>query len=229
VDEEEPTFVAWEADTVERSVSSAARITGRRFHQWAERDDMASEAWVWILKYPGKVAEYEALGEPGRKKLVRALINACTAYAAREKAERSGYRAGDNHYYSTDWLKVVIPVVLDKGLDVNAPAYADWPLDTVSGRYERAEWLDVVGAIQRLSESEYEILWRAFLGDPEEEAGYLNVAEFLSLNYDAARQRVYRVLRKLQSFLGGPDPVPKRKSKSNAQASAETRSQYEGQ
>lgn len=209
----------WSDDAIPRAVGSAARIAGRRFSGFASRDDLSQEAWLWICTHETKMLEWQSLGEPGRRKLVRALINTCTAFGQKEKAEKSGYKAGDNYYYGLGWLKEFLPTVFAKGMNLDADTYADFS--------DRSMWLDVTRAIGSLSESEYEILRRAFQDDPAEEEGYNNVADFLGLSYDAARQRVNRVLRKIQNYLGGENPHPRRKMRSNAQALAETRNQYE--
>lgn len=217
---EDDNFIAWDDTTVTRAVASAARVSGRRFSQFASRDDLTQECWLWTLSHPAKLDEWRDLGDYGRKKLVRALINHCTAHGQKEKAEQTGYRVGDNYHYGVTWLREFIPVVFAKGMDQNSAVYAEFE--------DRAMWMDVCNAIGSLSESEYEILRRAFADDPAEEQGYLNVADFLSLSYDAARQRVNRVLRKLQAYLGGENPIPpRRKVRSNAQARADTSSQYD--
>lgn len=210
-------------------VASVARNVGRRFGAFATRDDFSQEAWCWILAHPAKIDEWLELGEHGRRKLSRALYHACNSAGQKAKAEQLGYRESDNFYYSLDMLKKVLPICFENGMDIDDPRYADFP--------DRSLWLDIINGISALPEHEFRLIDMVFNGDfgenrsdDEDEPGYEAVAALLNLDLPAARGRITRILRKMQRSLGGEasEPHLRRYAKSNAQAVAELRGQYDG-
>lgn len=208
-------------------VASVARNVGRRFSGFASRDDFTQEAWLWLYSHPAKVEEYSLIGDVGRRKLSTSLYHACNAFGQKAKADHVGYKPDDLFYYSIDLLKKVLPVVFENGMDIMDEKYADFP--------DRSLWLDVIDAVSILPEHEYRLIHMVFsndLGenrmDLEDEPGYEAVAKLLQIEIPAARGRITRILRKMQRHLGGENPMPRRKVKSNAASLAETRNVYDG-
>lgn len=165
-----------------------------------------------------KVQEWQASGDGSR--LYRLIFKACMMYGHKEKAEQVGYRVEDLYFYSRRLLRDMIPAVLEAWSGHDGFEY-EYP--------DRTTWLDVSDALSSLSESEYQIIWWAFKGDPEEEKGYDNVGRHLGISSGAARQRVLRILRRMQEHLGGENPYPRRRVKSSAAALAEIRNVWNGE
>jgi len=208
----------WGADEVSKIVYSAARRVRGRFHNYVELDDLIQEAWLCIYSSPKKMAEWQFQGQAGKGRLTRAVMKACSLYSQKVKAARLGYRPDDLFYYGPKLFRHMIVQILEAiGENEN---YENFP--------DRAVWVDVETALLTLSDSDYQIIWWAFKGDLDEEEGYANVASHLGLTPDAARQRVNRILRRMQNTLGGENPTPRRKARSNAQAAAELLAQWEG-
>jgi DNA-directed RNA polymerase specialized sigma24 family protein len=216
VDEEvEP----WGDEDVSRILYSAAKQVRNRFYHYVEFEDLIQEAWMAVYA-TSKLAEWQSQGDPGRGRLRRHLLKACSLYAQKNKAARLGYRHTDLFYYSPGLLRHIVSLILDSIGD-EREIYENFP--------DRAVWMDVESALLTLPDSDYQILWWAFKGDLDEEEGHVLVGERLGISTDAARKRVDRVLRRLQNHLGGENPSPRRKSKTNAAAMAETRNAWEGE
>lgn len=208
----------WGDDVVAKTVAIVARKATNRFHGYVELQDMTQEAWLAVMSTK-KLAVWQSEGRAGRDRLFRWVLKSCLLYGQREKAAKLGYRPGDLYFYGMKQFREIIPAVLDSWTsnDLYEDVYPD-----------RAMWLDVSSALLALSESDYQMIWWAFAKDPGEEEGYDLVAAHLGITTDAARQRVGRVLRKMQDSLGGENPSPRREGKSNAQALAEIKNAWEG-
>lgn len=210
---------AWAADTIARTVYSAARQVRGRFHNYVELEDLLQEAWMAVHS-TSKLDEWQSQGESGKSRLRRHLLKACSLYAQKNKAAKLGYRHNDLFYYSPGLLRHMISLILESIGD-EREIYEGFP--------DRAVWVDVEGSLLTLSDAEYQIIWWAFKGDLEEEEGYELVGDRLGISPDAARKRVNRILYRIQDQLGGENPAPRRKSKTNAAAMAETRNAWEGE
>ena len=212
VEESEP----WGEDDISKLVYSAARQVRGRFSNYAEFEDLLQEAWLAVYT-TSKMADWQEQGDQGKQRLRRHLVKACSLYAQKNKAAKLGYRYADLFFYSPGLLRHMITQVLET---IGTDERFDY--------LDRALFVDVENALMTLSDSDYQIIWWAFKGDLDEEEGNALVGERLGISTDAARKRVNRVLRRLQDHLGGENPVPRRKSKTNAQALAELRTAWEG-
>ena len=197
-------------EKAERLRVSAARKAAGIFHGYVEFEDMMQVAYMATLEHPRKAREYEEAGDD--KRWFRLVYKACTLYGQKQKASALGYRYEDLFFYSLKALRRILPLVLDNEHVQDTDAL-----------------MDVSRALSELSMADHQLLWWAFKGDPDEEAGYQNVAAHLAVSVGAARGRVDRVLRRLQEGLGGENPAPRRRPRSNAAAMAETRTAWDGE
>lgn len=204
-------------DEIERVATSAARKARSKFYGYVELEDMLQEARVALHQHKKKIHEWAEAGE--KNKIFNYVFKQCARYAHKEKAAAVGYRMEDLFFYSIKTLRVVVPTVLE-AWSGDEDAILDYP--------DSSLFIDVADGLRALSEADYQIIWWAFKGDPGEEAGYSNVAGHLKISADASRQRVNRILRNIQETLGGENPVPRRRARSNAASLAETRSAWEG-
>lgn len=217
VNEEEAS--PWGEEDISKLVYSAARQVRGRFHNYVEFEDLMQEAWMSVLT-TSKLSDWQSQGEPGKSRLRRHMLKACSLYAQKNKAAKLGYRHSDLFYYSPGLLRHMISVILDSIGD-EREIYEGFP--------DRALWIDVESALLVLTDADYQILWWAYKGDLDEEEGYALVGERLGITADAARKRVGRIVRRLQDHLGGENPAPRRKSQTNAAAVAQTRNAWEGE
>lgn len=203
---------------ISNTINSTAKSVCKRFHGYVEPEDLAQVMFLDMLEKPHKYQRYVEGGS--QLFLGKELSRTATAYAQKEKAAKLGYRPEDLFFYSKRALREHIPPVLETWASgqVHEFEYRDYtPL------------LDVARALNSLSASDYQMICWAFLGDPQEEAGYDTVGRHLSIDRDAARRRVDRVLGKMQEFLGGGSPFHRRRTRSNASAMAELNHQWDGE
>lgn len=202
-------------DRVARTISSAARKAASSFYGYVPVEDMVQQGHLATLEHPRKYQRHVDEGDV--KRLYGMVYKACSLYGQKQKASALGYRTEDLYFYSLKTLRRVLPLVLEG-------------LETPESYTESDAFMDITRALESLSGAEWQLVWWAFHGDPEEEAGYANVAAHLSLTVGAARGRVDRVLRRLQELLGGENPSPRRPHRSsNAAALAETRQVWDGE
>jgi len=195
-------------------IQSAARKAAGSFYGYVPFEDMLQQAHLATLEHPRKFQEHVDTGDA--KRLYGMCYKACSAYGQKIKAAYLGYRVEDLYFYSTRALRKILPLVLETMESNEVPTDSD-------------AWLDVTRALEGLSGADWQMIWWAFHGDPDEEAGMENVAAHLAITVGAARGRVDRILRNLQAALGGESPTPRRRRQSNAAAMAETRNAWDGE
>lgn len=205
-------------EDVSKAIAIASKQAMTSCYGYVEREDLSQVCWLDMFEKRTKYDRYLTSGNFNG--LIKELLRTAGTFAQREKAAKTGYRTEDLFFYSKRHLRELIPVVLNS-----------WQTgDEFEHEYtDRSSWLDVEIGLQSLSASDYQIICWAFLDDPEEEAGYLNVGAHLGISSDAARQRVNRVLDRLREALGGENPFSRRKAVSNAASMAQTRNQWDGE
>ena len=200
---------------VAQAIQSAARKAAGSFYGYVPFEDMLQQGYLATLEHPRKFQTHVANGDA--KRLWGMIYKSCSLYGQKQKAAFLGYRMEDLYFYSLKTLRRVLPLVLEG-------------METPESYTESDAFMDITAALESLTGAEWQLIWWAFHGDPEEEAGYANVAAHLALTDGAARGRVDRVLRRLQELLGGENPSPRRSHRvSNAAAMAETRSAWDGE
>ena len=205
-------------EEVDRALHSAAVKVRSRFYNYVDLDDLKQQGRLARLEKPLK---FRKMAEAGNYLGTWQEFNrVMSAYAYKEKAAKTGYRAEDLFFYNKRMLRELIPAILNS-----------WQTgDEFEHEYhDRSAWLDVENGLLALSASDYQIICWAFLDDPSEEAGNANVGTHLSITSDAARQRVNRILDHIRETLGGENPWSRRKVMSNAASMAATRNQWDGE
>jgi len=202
-------------DKIARTIQSAARKAAGSFYGYVPFEDMLQQGHLATLEHPRKYQRH--VDEGDSKRLWGMVYKACSLYGQKQKAAALGYRVEDLYFYSLGTLRRVLPLVLEG-------------METPESFTESDAYMDIAMALEGLTGSDWQMIYWAFQGDPDEEAGYENVAAHLSLTVSAARGRVDRILRNLQDALGGENPSPRRRHRtSNASAMAETRTAWDGE
>ena len=201
-----------------RTIQSTAKYVRRQFYGYVDLEDLIQVAHLDMLEHPKKYKRYIDGGSG--LFLSKEISRTITAFAQKEKAAKIGYRPEDLFFYSKKALRDLVPTVLEtwSSGEMHEFEYSD-----------RTSMVDVARALNALSASDYQMICWAFLGDPQEEAGYDTVGRHLSIDRDAARRRVDRVLEKMQETLGGGSPFHRRRVRTNASALAEASHQWEGE
>lgn len=190
-------------------VASVAVSVARRFHGYTTADDLAQECWVWICSHPAKVEEWTGDSDDGigARKLHRSLYHCALNYAQNEKATSLGYCLDDLFFYSVGNLRRLLPLYYDQGYaepeGVHDPLGADATV-----------FLDIQTGLKSLAPNDLALVEYVFNGDfddlEEDISPYKGIADTYGITAQAARQKVTRILRRLQKALGGERPVAHR-------------------
>lgn len=163
----------------------------RRYRQWVEAEDLRQEMWAWA--YQQKADELEQI--PAGL-LRRRLYDVGDTYARREKATKSGYRAGDEVFYSQRVIRELLPAAFDdesyRGGVVNDHEKVSRVRSAVAvGMEYETALADVRRALSVLGLGRDSDLYRAYV---EGESS------------DLAEAEARRQLRRVQRYLGGTKP-----------------------
>lgn len=189
-------------------IAQISRSLGREMS--VDWEDIASELWLWVLEDPARVEAYDT---DLQLLLRKRLTSIGRRFAAKERAQALGYDPEDLAHYSTRTLKELLPDVFD---------YRDWQSSSMSDGMPRpknpvntggdrvAMLVDIKVAMERLPEEQYNALVWTF----KYHYTAAQLADALEINEEAARKRVQRAVRKLQSLLTDirPMEVPGRRA-----------------
>lgn len=174
-----------------------------------DRDDIAQECWLWFAEHPNKVREWMVLdAKEGDLLFARSLRNNAMRYCVKEKARIEGYDVNDLFYYSTNFVKEMLPAVLSD----------DWQRKMIdlfgstkgSGKpvSESGDWLayasDIRKAFQRLDAEEQKLVFLFYA--QEVDGSVLQEASEDRPSPKAAMMVANRGVKKMVKFLGGTKP-----------------------
>lgn len=193
-------------------VLRAAQAFRRRFHHFADHNDVAQEHRVWCWKHLNKLTEWfdrdpEATGHEsqhgGVKALMVTLVRRGERYGRKEKARLLGYEAADEWFADKAVVADLLPVILAGGED-------GWEAKVADGRSngDPAE-----GGGRRALIADISRAWRiepdpvlAMLYDQRVPYTRAQVAEELGISIPTVNRRESQALKRLVDFLGGPNP-----------------------
>ena len=193
----------------------AARSVHKRFHNWAEFDDLKQAALEYAWKRSDKVAEFlvredEALQRQGKAALATFLRRAAERYARKEKAKRSGYEATDEYFYRVSTVEAMIRAIHTGDLELTGQTFDAEALGTKrqkklanEGNDILAMAADISNALRKaLDERERTIMFDRY----GEEMTLALIAEKHEISVSRADQIVNASMRKMLEFLGGKNP-----------------------
>lgn len=187
-------------------IDSAAWNVVGKFRSYVEHEDLAAVGWFWVLEHPAKMEELQA-EESVRLaawKLDKAVWKEMERYARRERAQKVGFKAKDEVFYTEAMIKSLLPRVLanDPFPERRDREEIRTPTDAAESGDFLASYLDVQRAwksdvltLQERTIVEYLLI----VGASQEET-----AAFVGVTRQTAARSFDRAIRKLQSFLGGP-------------------------
>lgn len=212
-------------DPYAEMIDSVSRVLA--YEYGVDREDIASEVWVWVLDHPEQA---EKLAENGGL-LRHRLTSVGRRYAAKERAQAYGYDPSDIINYSTRVIRELLPDVFD---------HEDWQSGEVSydsmpkakklvnaGMDRVAMLIDIKIAMEKLPDEAYNaIVWVYKYSYTMEQ-----LAAELEITQDAAQKRVQRAVNKIQRLLTEVRPMEKpqrRACLSNAAARAIQSGHWDG-
>lgn len=189
------------------AVAVAAADVRRRFYGYVEREDLVSEAWIWRLSHAKRFDQYDTDENIKRAdyRLRRDVMMALEKYARKEKAERLGYNADDEAFYSNALVGLILPSILHDDyeqpqVDTDGRGSVD-PAESGTWMAHRA---DVARAWDEaaLSDKERDALILVYgMGMTQTEAGSV-----VGCDQSSISDRVNAGLRKMTALLGGDKP-----------------------
>lgn len=185
-------------------VSQKAASAVCKLIQGSSWDDLVQDGIEWMLSHKHKIEEWHndpTLPDGGMGKTFKSVFHHMLDVVAREKAERAGYRPEDNFYYSTGMIKRMLPLFYEdkraelEGLaeELNLP--------------DRDAYLDLERALKLVRPDVRNKLKWLFSGDQDLNLVYDEISMADGISFEAARKRIYRVIRQLQAALGGERPI----------------------
>lgn len=195
------------AEAASRALSSARAVKQR--YPTADTDDLTQVGLVWAIEHPKKFREYVDANQWGI--VQKAMFNAQSRVARKDRAKYSGYSLEDDVFYSKRMLKGdgkkpgLLHYVFDREAWVKAPA-SDGPSRSGGDPAEGGNWVtlmaDVDRAVKTLTDSDRWLLTEHYLFEVTYEA----VGRRLGVSKTTVAKYVDRAVARVQEALGGARP-----------------------
>ena len=197
-------------------VTSVSNSIFRRFRAYVERDDVKQECYAW---YYSRAEHFnQLLSEENtvqrvinEKRMAWQMRRHCERYARKEKANRSGYKIGDESFYDTVTLAQLLPHVIASIIDNTVLEAAQNLINDGQPRKQSAPaeggnllaiLIDIKKAYLKLDIEDKDILIKRY----HENLTLQEMAEYLQCAVSTADRRCTSSLRKLLNYLGGESP-----------------------
>lgn len=187
-------------------VTNVSSEYSRRFDM-CELNDIRQHLYLWFMKHPNKLDNWEAVGIKDAKNLIyRSLRNEALDYCQQWKAKTAGYEVSDLFYYTPEIIENLLPAVL---LD-DMGALPAVKLGTIQGSSAPAESGNLVTMMAeiskgygKLNDDDKKVLFMRFALS----AGFGEIKTAMALGTeDASRMRVKRAVKHLVVKSGGYRP-----------------------
>ena len=195
---------------------SVATSIHRRFKNYVEKEDILQECYVWALSRGNQFDDL--LNEPNtfqrtinEKRITWQMRRAAERFARREKANKSGYRIGDEAFYDTATIAQLLPhaiasavdnIVLEQAQNIINDGQPKRQSAPAEGGNLLAILIDVKKAYLKLESEDQALLRMRY----HEDATLQVMAQYLECAISTADRRITNSLRKLQNLLGGETP-----------------------
>lgn len=227
---------------------AATVATCRRYGRFVEQDDCYQEMVVYYLRNKGECDELiapppdEGQEEPSRqvvaaahRRLARRLAKAGERYARKTRAQQLGYETGDEYFYTRNTVETLLPLALSETDAALMPQHETHPGRRIATQPDEGNNLpvlvaDVSSAVSRLDEDQQNLLESVFLPTRGRTVSEMReaVASREGVSRWAIDGRINRIIDRIVTQLGGPNPYERSRPVSTAHAVAITRRQEEG-
>jgi hypothetical protein len=196
-----------EYDTLVASLA----VEYHRKYPMVESLDIQQILWLWFITHPTKYAEWSALDQKDRDKLIaKSLRNAAIKFCEKEKAKTVGYELLDLYYYDSTVVEAFLPSIISESYEIPIK------IKDLNFKFSKAEnssdgnnWLvlrsDIANAFFKLTEAKQNVLRVRFSTENNE---WNLIAKDLKTTPDGARMKVQRAINSLIRNLGGWRPYP---------------------
>jgi hypothetical protein len=184
-------------------------IEYHRKYPMVESLDIQQILWLWFITHPTKYAEWSALDQKDRDKLIaKSLRNAAVKFCEKEKAKTVGYELLDLYYYDSTVVEAFLPSIISESYEIPTK------IKDLNFKFSKAEnssdgnnWLvlrsDIANAFFKLTEAKQNVLRVRFSTENNE---WNLIAKDLKTTPDGARMKVQRAINSLIRNLGGWRP-----------------------
>lgn len=173
--------------------------------------DIQQTLWLWFLTHPRKYAEWSALEQKDKDKLIaKSLRNAAITYCEKEKAKSIGYEIGDLYYYDATVIEAFLPSIVAESYEIPSKIKdLNYKFNKSEPSNDGKNWLvlrsDIATAFYRLTEAKQNVLRVRFSTNENE---WALIAGDLNTTPNGARMKVQRAVNSLIRNLGGWRPFP---------------------
>ena len=171
--------------------------------------DIQQTLWLWFLTHPRKYAEWSALEQKDKDKLIaKSLRNAAITYCEKEKAKSIGYEIGDLYYYDATVIEAFLPSIVAESYEIPSKIKdLNYKFNKSEPSNDGKNWLvlrsDIATAFYRLTEAKQNVLRVRFSTNENE---WALIAGDLNTTPNGARMKVQRAVNSLIRNLGGWRP-----------------------
>ena len=197
-------------------VTSVSNSIFRRFRAYVERDDVKQECYAWYYSRAEHFNQLLSDENPvqrviNEKRMAWQMRRHCERYARKEKANKSGYKIGDESFYDTVTLAQLLPHVIASIIDNTVLEAAQNLINDGQPRKQSAPaeggnllaiLIDIKKAYLKLDVMDKDILIKRY----HENLTLQEMAEYLQCAVSTADRRCTSSLRKLLNYLGGESP-----------------------
>lgn len=193
------------------AINSATKILFSRYRQYLDFGDIQQELYLWLfLNYDKAMGWRELLSSRhAERSLIKALRRAGERVCRAEKAQQTGYLTEDEFFYSVGMVADLLALhftpdwMIPNGIELNQPQSHKPPQE---GGNLMAMIADVGKAYQSMSTYDKVLLEKVYGLDVVSSDAIAGLALDWGITYSAADNRVRRVVGRLRSKLGGPNP-----------------------
>jgi RNA polymerase sigma factor (sigma-70 family) len=197
-------------------VASVSNSIYRRYRQFVEKDDVRQECYAW---YYSRAEHFnQLLSEENtvqrvinEKRMAWQMRRHCERYARKEKANKSGYKIGDESFYDSVVLGQLLPHVIASVVDNTVLEAAQNLINDGQPKKQSAPaeggnllaiLIDIKKAYLKLDVVDKDILIKRY----HENLTLEEMGQYLGCATSTADRRCANALRKLQNMLGGESP-----------------------
>ena len=193
-----------------------AQAIYRRYRGYVEKEDVLQECYLWATSrnnsFIDQLNEENSLKRiANERRIAWQMKRHAERYARKEKANKSGYRIGDEAFYDTATLGQLLPFVIASIVDNTALEQAQNMINDGQPRKQSAPaeggnllatLIDIKKAYLKLEQEDQVILRMRY----HEAATLHQLAQYLECAVSSADRRANASMRRLQQILGGESP-----------------------
>jgi RNA polymerase sigma factor (sigma-70 family) len=193
----------------------AARSVARQFDGYVDTNDLIQEIHVYILTHPKLAEELLEAYVEGReqtrwtaRRIMARMRRYAERFARKEKAEKLGYKTGDEFFYDQAMIAELMPAAINfettaelivEHVDDGQPKRPSAPSE---GGNLIAMIVDIRRIYDKLSTEDQQMLEQYYT----QEMTFEQLAQAWNISKSTAERRVKELLRFINRQLGGPTP-----------------------